>query len=154
MRLTTNFTLEEMIFSQTASRLGLSNSPSQQVIGNLQRLCENVLQPLRNKFGPVVVSSGYRSSLVNSRVGGEKNSDHLYGCAADITIPGIPNISIAEYIRDNLDFKQVILEFPVRGLPYAGWVHVSYDVGNNLKQTLTAVKSDGKTTYLKGILSI
>mgnify|MGYP000054873608 CR=1 FL=1 len=152
MRLTTNFTLEEMIFSQTASRYGLSNSPSQQVIGNLQRLCENVLQPLRNAFGPVVVSSGYRSSLVNSRVGGAANSDHLYGCAADITIPGIANINIAEYIKNKMDFKQVILEFPVRGLPYAGWVHVSYEAGKNTKECLTAVKSDGKTVYLKGLI--
>ncbi len=154
MRLTTNFTLEEMIFSQTASRLGLSNSPNQQVIGNLQRLCENILQPLRNKFGPVVVSSGYRSQLVNNKVGGASNSDHLYGCAADITIPGVANINIAEDIRDNLDFKQVILEFPVRGMPYAGWVHVSYELANNHKETLTAVKSDGQVKYLKGLLTL
>jgi uncharacterized protein YcbK (DUF882 family) len=75
------------------------------------------------------------------------------GQAADIEIPGVPNSELAEYIRDNLPFTQVILEFYTRGVPDSGWVHVSYDPQNLKRQALTAVKENGKTVYLQGLVA-
>lgn len=85
-RLTKNFTLEEMIRSATALKLGINNTPNANAEHNLRRLCENILQPLRDAWGgPLVVTSGFRNVTLNKHVGGSTNSDHLYGCAADIT---------------------------------------------------------------------
>jgi hypothetical protein len=153
MQLTKNFTLEEFLISQTAARLNIDNTPSPSVISNLQLLCTNVLQPLRDKLGQMSISSGYRCSILNSRIGGAADSQHLYGQAADITIPTMGNAALAEYIRDNLMFDQVILEFYQLGVPQSGWVHVSYTNGINRQQCLTAVKQNGKTVYLKGIVA-
>ena len=113
-----------------------------------------VLQPVRDHFDKsVTVNSGYRSPEVNAAVGGSKTSDHCKGQAADIEIAGIPNAELAEWIRDNLAFTQVILEFYTQGIPDSGWVHVSYDPANLKKQSLTAVKQDGKTVYLQGLVA-
>ena len=84
-------------------------------------------------------------------VQGAKPSDHTRGMAADIEIPGVPNHELAEWIAANLPFTQVILEFYTRGVPDSGWVHVSYDPADLKKQTLTAVKENGKTVYLPGL---
>ena len=154
MNLSHNFTLQELIKSHEAVRKGLDNAPSQEVISNLQELSNMVLQPVRNHFGKsVTVNSGYRSPEVNAAVGGSKTSDHCKGQAADIEIAGIPNAELAEWIRDNLAFTQVILEFYTQGIPDSGWVHVSYDPANLKKQSLTAVKQDGKTVYLQGLVA-
>ena len=84
--LTKNFKLEEFTRSSTASKLGIDNTPSPQVLAKLQTLCRTVLQPIRDKYQkPIIVTSGYRSQVVNRAVGGASNSDHLYGCAADVT---------------------------------------------------------------------
>ena len=72
--------------------------------------------------------------------------------AADINVPGMGNDDLAEYIRDNMDFDQVILEFHTLGQPASGWVHVSFNIKGNKKDVLTAVKQNGKTVYLKGIV--
>lgn len=148
MQLSPHFSLAEMTFSQTATRYGLDNTPSPVVIANLQNLCINLLEPLRKITGPIRVSSGYRSSLVNSRVGGAANSEHLYGQAADITVPGMSNYDLACLIRDQFQFDQVILEFN-------SWVHVSLRMipSANRKMPLTAIKRDGKTVYLGGIVA-
>ena len=154
MNLSHNFTLQELIKSHEAVRKGLDNAPSQEVISNLQELSNMVLQPVRDYFGKsVTVNSGYRSPEVNAAVGGSKTSDHCKGQAADIEIAGIPNAELAEWIRDNLAFTQVILEFYTQGIPDSGWVHVSYDPANLKKQSLTAVKQDGKTVYLQGLVA-
>lgn len=154
MNLSHNFTLQELIKSHEAVRKGLDNAPSQEVISNLQELSNMVLQPVRDHFGKsVTVNSGYRSPEVNAAVGGSKTSDHCKGQAADIEIAGIPNAELAEWIRDNLAFTQVILEFYTQGIPDSGWVHVSYDPANLKKQSLTAVKQDGKTVYLQGLVA-
>ena len=154
MNLSLNFSLQELTKSQEALRKGLNNTPSQEVISNLQELSNMVLQRVRDHFGKsVVVTSGYRSPEVNAAVGGSKTSDHCKGQAADIEIPGVPNAELAEWIRDNLDFTQVILEFYTQGIPDSGWVHVSYDPANLKKQSLTAVKQDGKTVYLQGLVA-
>ncbi len=154
MNLTKNFTLHEMTKSETALRHDLDNTPSQEVISNLQALAVNVLQPIRDHYGTgVKVSSGFRHPEVNARVGGSRTSDHCRGMAADIEIPGVSNAELAEWIKANLPFTQVILEFYTQGIPDSGWVHVSYDPANLKKQALTAVKQDGKTVYLSGLMA-
>jgi len=151
MNLTKNFTLSEMTKSETALRHDMDNTPDQTVISNLQALAVHVLQPVRDHYGKgVKVNSGYRSPDVNARVGGSRTSDHTRGMAADIEIPGVPNAELAEWIRGNLPFTQLILEFYTRGVPDSGWVHVSYDPANLKKQALNAVKQDGQTDYLQG----
>lgn len=155
MKLTNNFTLEELTKSETALRRGLDNTPTVEVVENLKVLCEKVLQPVRDHFGRgVKVNSGFRSLAVNAAVGGvqgAKPSDHTRGMAADIEIPGLANAELAQWIEANLEFTQVILEFYTQGVPDSGWVHVSYDPANLKKQLLTAVKREGKTVYLPGL---
>ena len=154
MNLTENFTLSEMTKSETALRYDMDNSPPQEITSNLQALAVHVLQPVRDHFARgVKVNSGYRSPDVNAKVGGSRTSDHCRGMAADIEIPGVPNHELAEWIRSNLLFTQVILEFYTQGVPDSGWVHVSYDHENLKKQALTAVKEDGKTVYLQGLVA-
>ena len=154
MQLTNNFSLAEMVKSDTALRHDMDNTPGETEIANLKRLAEKVLQPVRDYFKTgVKVNSGYRHPEVNAKVGGSKTSDHCRGQAADIEIPGIPNADLAQWITENLDFTQVILEFYTQGVPDSGWVHVSYDPENLKKQALTAVKQNGKTVYLNGLVA-
>ena len=154
MKLTQNFSLEEMCKSETALRLGLDNEPNDEQLANLVALCECVLQPVRDHFGKgVKVNSGLRTPEVNDKVGGSRTSDHCKGMAADIEIPGVANAELAQWIADNLEFRQVILEFYTPGIPDSGWVHVSYNPGDNKKQVLTATKQNGKTAYLPGLVA-
>jgi zinc D-Ala-D-Ala carboxypeptidase len=154
MNLTKNFTLEEMTKSETALRYDIDNTPNEQEISSMKLLAEKVLQPVRDHFGKgVKVNSGFRNQDVNQKVGGSRNSDHTRGQACDIEIPGVPNVELAEWIRDNLEFNQLILEFYTPGVPDSGWVHVSYIPENNKKQVLTATKKDGKTVYLQGLVA-
>lgn len=151
MQLSKNFTLAELCKSEVAIRRNIDNTPSEKVKNNLQVLVDNVLQPLRDKFGPVTITSGYRSPAVNTAVGGSSVSDHCLGMAADIEIVGVDNKKLAEHIRDNFKFTQLILEFYTEGDPASGWVHVSYDKDDLKCNVLRAVKENGKTVYHKGI---
>ena len=152
MNLSANFNLKEMTKSDTATRLGLDNTPGEAEIESLRLLCEKVLQPVRDHFGKsVTVNSGYRSPESNAAVNGSKTSDHCKGQAADIEIPGVPNAELAQWIMDNCDYTQLILEFYTQGIPDSGWVHVSFDPSNLKMQELTAVKVAGKTQYLPGL---
>jgi hypothetical protein len=152
MNLSANFSLKELTKSDTATRLGIDNTPNEETIDNLKTLCDKVLQPVREHFGKsVTVNSGYRSPESNAAVGGSKTSDHCKGQAADIEIDGVSNPELAQWIMDNLDYTQLILEFYTQGIPDSGWVHVSYDPNNLKKQELTAVKVAGKTQYLNGL---
>ena len=154
MNLTANFTLEELVKSETALRHDIDNTPGEAEIANLKTLCEKVLQPVRDHFQRgVKVNSGFRHPEVNAKVGGSKTSDHCKGQAADIEIPGIANADLAVWIMDNLTYTQLILEFYTPGVPDSGWVHVSYDPANLKKQNLTATKRDGKTVYLNGLVA-
>ena len=154
MNLTKNFTLAEMTKSETALRHGLDNTPNEQEMSAMKLLAEKVLQPVRDHFAKgVKVNSGFRNKEVNTRVGGSKNSDHTRGQAADIEIPGVPNAELAEWIKDNLQFNQLLLEFYTPGVPDSGWVHVSYLPEANRNQVLTATKKDGKTVYLQGLVA-
>jgi len=152
MNLSANFSLKELTKSDTATRLGIDNTPNEETIDNLKTLCDKVLQPVREHFGKsVTINSGYRSPESNAAVGGSKTSDHCKGQAADIEIDGVPNPELAQWIMDNLEYTQLILEFYTQGIPDSGWVHVSYDPNNLKKQELTAVKVAGKTQYLNGL---
>ena len=153
--LTNNFSLHEMIKSETASRRDMDNYPhSDEIIANLTVLCEQVLQPLRDAYGVgIKVNSGYRSLDVNAAVGGSRTSDHCKGQAADIEIAGVPNVELAQYIADNFEFTQLILEFYTQGIPDSGWVHVSYDSNNLKRQVMTAVRQNGRTVYLQGLVA-
>jgi zinc D-Ala-D-Ala carboxypeptidase len=154
MNLTTNFSLHELTKSETALRLGLDNTPDDEATENLRLLCEKVLQPVRDHYGKgVKVNSAYRSPESNAAVGGSKTSDHCKGMAADIEIPGVANADLAQWIMDNLDYTQLILEFYTPGIPDSGWVHISYDPANLRKQELTATKVAGKTQYLPGLVA-
>lgn len=154
MQLTSNFSLVELTHSDTAVKKGLDNTPTEAVIANLKTLAEKVLQPVREHYGKSVkVNSGYRAPEVNASVGGSKTSDHCKGMAADIEIVGVANADLAQYIKDTLQFTQVILEFYTQGIPDSGWVHVSYDPADLKCQALTAVKKDGKTVYLPGLVA-
>jgi zinc D-Ala-D-Ala carboxypeptidase len=153
MKLSKNFSLVEFTKSQTATRRGIDNTPSLTTIDNLQLLVDNVLQPIRDHYGKSVsISSGYRSPELNVAIGGSATSDHCKGQAADFEIAGIDNKVLAQYIRDNLPFTQLILEFYKEGIPDSGWVHVSYDKNDLKRQVLTASKnSAGRTVYTPGI---
>jgi zinc D-Ala-D-Ala carboxypeptidase len=154
MNLTENFSLHEMTKSETALRKNMPNEPTEADIANLKLLAEKVLQPLRDHYGVgIKVNSGYRSPDVNAAVGGSRTSDHCKGQAADIEIAGVPNATLAQYIKDSLQYTQLILEFYTPGVPDSGWVHVSYDANNLKRQTLTATKKDGKTAYLNGLVA-
>jgi len=121
---------------------------------DLTTLCEQVLQPLRDAYGVgIKVNSGYRSPDVNAAVGGSRTSDHCKGQAADIEIPGVANADLAQYIADNFEFTQLILEFYTQGIPDSGWVHVSYDSNNLKRQVMTAVRQNGRTVYLQGLVA-
>jgi hypothetical protein len=154
MQLSPNFSLTEMVKSETALRHGLENTPGKAEIAAMRLLCEKVLQPVRDHYGTgVKVNSGFRHPDVNAAVGGSKTSDHCKGQAADIEIPGVANADLAVWIMENLDYTQLILEFYTPGILDSGWVHVSYNPADLKKQNLTATKKDGKTVYLPGLVA-
>jgi hypothetical protein len=141
MKLSENFSLSE--FTETST--GLPNKPNQEAITNLKYLVQYVLQPARDKFGPIEVTSGYRSEKVNAAVGGSATSDHVHGRAADIQCEDMA--AVFNYIRKQLHFKQLIWEFGTNAQPK--WIHVSYDVNNNKGEVLKAIKKNGKTKYIQ-----
>ena len=155
-RLSKNFRLSELTKSQTASRLGIDNLPSDDHLRKMKILVDNFLQPLRDEIGkPIVVTSGYRSERLNDEINGSNKSQHSKGEAVDIECFGMNNKELAIYIRDNMDFDQLILEFynPEEG-PNSGWVHVSCKEHNNRKEVLSAIKRKGKSLeYHYGITS-
>lgn len=146
-QLTEHFTLAEMIVSPTAKRLGIPNTPTAEHIENMRYCCEKILEPVRAKFGPVTVNSSYRAPLVNRAVGGSKTSQHVNGQAIDFEVKGVDNKKVADWIGDNLEFDQVILEFYTAGDKNSGWVHASIKKGGgNRKQRLIATKSKASGT--------
>ena len=145
MKLSAHFDLAEFTRSESAKRHGVSNEPTPEHQTNLQVLCEKVLEPVRIfNCGPLNISSGYRSKNLNHFIGGSLSSQHCEGKAADIDMDGMSgktNREIFDYIKDNLDFDQLINEFNY------SWVHVSYNAGKNRKQVLDALKDKGRTVY-------
>lgn len=144
------FTLDEMTNSPTAKRYGIDNTPSKEVRDNLQMLVDNVLDPLRKKWGkPIVVSSGYRSPRLNAVVGGAKNSQHKYGQAADIRTVSDSREDNMELLRciikSKLPFDKLISEYvDKKGRP--NWIHISF---SPLKRGMKITCKNG--VYTSGI---
>jgi hypothetical protein len=154
MKLSDNFTLAEFIKSQTALRLDIDNTPEEEHLEAAMALFGVVVQPVRDHFGPTTINSGYRGPKLNKAVGGSSKSQHCKGEAVDIECPGVANYDIAKWIEDNLEYDQLILEFYTPGIPDSGWVHVSYkDSDDNRKQSLTAMKENGRTVYKTGLIA-
>ncbi|MFM1991290.1 MAG: hypothetical protein RJA99_4247 [Pseudomonadota bacterium] len=149
MDLSRNFTLDELVASQTAARLGLSNAPPAAVVAELRRLAQTILQPLRDRLGrPVVVSSGYRSASVNAAVGGALASAHMSGRAADIIVPGLTPLEVCLQIKAmGLPYHQVIHEF-------RAWCHVAIaPVGTQPHgELLTAIRGPVGVYYEQGLV--
>lgn len=149
-KLSDNFTVREFTKSQTGVRLGINNSMNEEQFNSAKALCENVLERVRKYFGVVTVNSGFRGTELNKAVGGESTSQHTKGEAADIECPGVDNYTLARYIKEQLDFDQLILEYYIPGVKDSGWVHVSYRAdGKNRKEVLT--KQKGKP-YQTGLI--
>ena len=149
MKLSKNFSLDELTASNTAIKKNIDNSASPTIVDALQELVTNVLQPVREKFGPVTITSGYRCDELNRAIGGSTTSDHSYGRAADFEVKGVDNRVVAIWITENLPYKQLILEFYNDGETNSGWIHCSYDKDNNKKQKLKALKDGKRTVYVE-----
>jgi hypothetical protein len=144
-----NISYKEATHSTTAKRLGIDNTPNAEQFSNMVYVAENVFQPVREHFGvPIYVSSFFRSEALNKAVRGSSSSTHIKGEAMDLdadVFEGVTNAQIFEYIKNNLEFDQLIWEFGTDENP--AWVHVSLSKRNNRKQILKAVRVDGKTHY-------
>lgn len=150
MNLSKNLSLKEATKSVTAIRKGIDNHPDHDALMNLIDIANDVFQPLRDHFNvPIGISSGYRSKELNRAIGGSLKSQHTKGEALDIDadIYGqITNKQVFEYIKDNLEFDQLIWEFGDDYEP--AWVHVSYKKhGENRRDILFASKKRGATVY-------
>lgn len=143
MQLSEHFTLDELIISQEAVRSGLKNEPTALQVEALGLLCVHILEPLRARVKrPIVVSSGFRSKTINTRIGGNASSQHCKGEAADILVPGMDTADVVDLIRAmRLPFDQLIDEF-------GRWVHVSYSrTGGQRGEVLMAFRQGGQVHY-------
>lgn len=152
MQLSEHLTLAEATKSQTATRLGIDNSPTIAHLEALRAVAKNVFEPIRNHFAvPIAVTSGYRSRALNEAIRGSRRSQHCHGQALDIDADvygRITNAEIFHYIKDHLDFDQLIWEFGNEETP--DWVHVSYvSDGSNRGEKLIAYRENGRTRYKK-----
>ena len=154
MKLSRNFSLRELTKSATAERSGIDNTPKDlEHLVNMTHLANHILQPCREKFGVITVNSGYRSPDLNKAVGGSDKSQHCHGQAADFESYSISNPDLAKCIVDNLDFDQLILEFYNGKDPNSGWIHCSYNLMDNRKRVMTALKPPGgKVEYKEGLI--
>jgi zinc D-Ala-D-Ala carboxypeptidase len=143
-RLSPHFKLREFEKSQIADRYEIDNTvKDEEVYNNLILLCENILEPIRNHYGvPFSPSSGYRCLKLNRKLGSSDKSQHTRGQACDIEIPTVSNYELGIWIRDNLDYDTVLLEFYKEDVPSSGWVHVSYV--SEKKNRQRSLKFDGK----------
>jgi zinc D-Ala-D-Ala carboxypeptidase len=137
--------LKELLFSETATRLGIDNTPTDQILINLQTLIYEIINPIVNQFGDIKITSGYRSPELCKAIGSSITSQHTKGEAVDFVIPNISNQEASLWIVKNLEFDQCILEFwnPETN---SGWVHCSYSKTNR-KMYLRAFKSNGRVIY-------
>jgi|TARA_R100001460_G_scaffold37492_4_gene71842 hypothetical protein len=147
MNLSRNFTLSELIKSDTAIRRGINNNPNAEQIEKLKDLCENILQPVRDHFGRVKVTSGYRSIALCEAIGSSSRSQHAKAEAADFECPGVDNAELADWIHRELTYDQLILEYYTPGEPNSGWIHCSWIAHQPRASFLHAFKSEGKTKY-------
>ena len=148
-RISKHISYKEATFSQTATRKDIDNTPSEEVLQRMKTVAENIFEPLRAYVGgPIKINSFYRSIMLNTAIGGSKSSQHTRGEAIDIddTLGCMSNKDMFTFIKDELDFDQLIWEFGDDENP--AWVHVSYvSPENNRRRILKASKVNGKTTY-------
>jgi len=151
MKLTENLSLAEVTKSATAIRKGITNTPSATHLIALKEVSKNIFQPCREHFGkPLAVTSGYRSEALNEAINGSKTSQHSKGEALDLdadVFGGFSNAELFNYIKDHLDFDQLIWEFGNNNNP--AWVHCSYKTRGNRNEVLIAIKTNNQTTYRK-----
>ena len=147
MQLSRNFSLLELTKSDTAIRKGIDNNPNADQIEKLKLLCENILQPVRDHFGRVKVTSGYRSPELCTAIGSSVNSQHAKAEAADFECPGVDNAELADWIKRELPYDQLILEYYTPGEPNSGWIHCSWVADTPRASFLHAYRQEGKTKY-------
>ena len=147
MELTRNFTLSELTKSDTAIRKGINNNPNAEQVEKLKALCENILQPVRDHFGRVKVTSGFRSVDLCIAIVSSRDRQQAKAEAADFECPGVDNVELADWIKRELPYDQLILEFYTPGEPNSGWIHCSYIEGTPRASYLHAFRSEGKTKY-------
>ena len=147
MDLSRNFTLSELTKSDTAIRKGINNNPNAEQIEKLKTLCEKILQPVRDHFGRVKVTSGFRSVELCQAIGSSVNSQHAKAEACDFEVIGVDNAELADWIHRELEWDQLILEFYTPGEPNSGWIHCSVTEGMPRKSFLHAFRAEGKTKY-------
>ena len=150
MKVTEHVSYKEVTKSNTAIRKGIENIPSGEQMENIKLLCENIFEPLRKHVdGPIAINSLFRSVELNRAIGGSSTSQHcaVNGAAMDIddTLGRMSNAEMFNFIKDNLDFDQLIWEYGNEDNP--DWVHVSYKARDNRKQILKCSKVKGKTVY-------
>ena len=146
MRLSKNFSRAEIEHSNTAKRLGISNEMSEKHLESMQRLIDNLIQPMRDAIGPIRISSGYRSPKLNKAIGGSSRSQHSKGEALDLQFwekGKMNNRVIYDWVLESgVEFDQMINEFDF------SWIHISLKSRENRSQVLEAYKDEkGKTAY-------
>jgi hypothetical protein len=142
------FSIRELTYSDTAIRLGIDNTPTDEILINLQNVVQFILEPVSNNFdSQIVITSGYRSPALCQAIGSKPTSQHTFGMAVDFEILGIPNKEVSDWIVNHLDFDQCILEFWKPEQPNSGWVHCSYKTSGNRKSYLKAYTANGRTVY-------
>lgn len=151
-KLSEHFSFGELIRSETAARKGIDNTPPDELIPKLQRLCEQLLEPIRAHYGkPFRPNSGYRSEELNREIGGSASSQHCLGEAVDIEIHGVSNYALSVWISENLKFDKLILECYHPGEPNSGWVHVSLKDEDATNRMITMTYSDRK--FREGLIA-
>jgi len=147
MNLSKNFSLKELTKSDYAIRNGIANEPNMDQIVRLKELCNEILQPVRNQFGPVIVTSGFRSPQLCTAIGSSINSQHADGAAADFECLGVDNAELADWIYSNVNYDQMILEFYTPGEPNSGWIHASWVPYQPRGQFMHAYREEKKVKY-------
>ena len=147
MQLSRNFSLQELIKSDTAIRKGIDNNPNADQIEKLKMLCENVLQPVRDHFGRVKVTSGFRSPELCVAIGSSLTSQHSKAAPVDFEVLGVDNAEVADWVKMNCNTDQLILEYYTPGEPNSGWIHASWIPFQPRAQYMRAYREDKKTKY-------
>jgi zinc D-Ala-D-Ala carboxypeptidase len=149
MNISEHISMKEALRSNTAERLGINNMPDNDTLITMQITAQHIFEPLRNHFNePIYISSFYRSPELNKAIGGSTSSQHCIGEAIDIddVYSKASNVDFFNYIKDKLEFDQLIWEFGDDENP--AWVHVSYALGKNRMLILKAIKENGRTKYI------
>ena len=144
MKLSDHFSLQELTKSSTAERRGIANEPDDEAVENLIMVCETILEPVREQYGiPFIPNSGFRCLELNRAIGSSDRSQHTTGEAVDFEVPSISNREVALWVQENCKFDQLILEFYKEGDPSSGWVHCSYVIDGDNRNSARIF--DGKT---------